>query len=217
MSATKRPLSLLTFIFALCIANIVTAAAPYDAVCLVRMTASDNQSGGSGVYVGILDGSAVILTCKHVAEKNGDGAIVTFGKSQYEGIVAAVHPVLDCAVIVCTIPKGVEPASLARELPSPDLEPFVLCGYPGPDRSRLYYQIGKFMELSDQFLTVGCEPIPGMSGGACFNRRGEVTGLVAMYNDRNHTGLCTAGKAFVIWADAYLTGGPIPEGLRSVQ
>lgn len=213
MSATKRPLSLLTFVFALCIANIVTAAAPYDAVCVVSVRHSKKEaSGGSGVYVGNLDNSAVVLTCKHVAERVGDRAILTFGKIQYEGTVAAVHPVLDAAFIVCSIPAGVEPAPFARELPSPDLEPFVLCGYPGPDRSRLYYQIGRYLELNDQFLTVSCEPIPGMSGGACFNRQGEVTGLVAMYNDRNHTGLCTAGKTFVIWADAYLTGGPIPEG-----
>lgn len=209
MSTLKYPVRLLALALVLCAAAAVSAAPPYDSIALIRMTSPSNGSGGSGVYIGNVDNSAVILTCKHVAEKSGDSCIVQFGGTQYEGIVASVHKTVDCAIILTSIPKGVAPVAFSKLVPTKNTEPYVLAGFPGLDRSRLYYCIGRYQELTDQFLIVQCSPKPGMSGGACFNSNGELCGLVAAVDEKNNLGYCTAGKAFVEYVVGYLTGGPI--------
>lgn len=175
------------FLFALLLSTICAPALaeyPWDSVCKVSVALRANAyNGGSGTLIAVDETSALVLTVKHVAERVGLPTVCNWNGVRCEGTVLAVSPNADLALLRVKRPAGVRPVPVAAA--APDTGPFVMAGYPGYDREHLRWQQGTYVDHDSITLVVTCRPEPGMSGGATFNRYGQVVGAVSAYGPAN--------------------------------
>lgn len=185
------------------------AAHPYDATCRVVVDRTAKRVvGGSGVLIAVNDTQALVLTVKHVALYQGRKATCTWGEQEMTGVVLAVAPDADVALLLVARPVGVRPVPLA--MPTADTGPFVLVGYPGHDRDTMRWQRGEYVELDHNHLTVTCRPEKGMSGGPVFDKYGRVVGTVSAMSKPKQPvrGFCGSGQAMFNLIDDYLRVQP---------
>lgn len=181
------------FFLALLVACPAFARYPYDSACIVSVEHGRRDIGGSGVLIAADKERGLVLTVKHVALRAGNPAVCNWAGQKCKGEVLAVHPTADLGLIIVTCPENVRPVPVA--LPSKDTGPFVLVGFPGYDRQTARYQVGKFVAVDEDTLTVDCAPEKGMSGGPTFDRYGRVTGAVSAYSIRSGFGYVGSGQA----------------------
>ncbi len=174
-------------------AALARAEYPYDSVCRVLT----RSSGGSGTLIQNVEGKyAVVLSVKHVAGTPGEWVSCRWGETVCEGRAWRVHPNADLCLLLVASPPGLRPVEVA--VPSAEVGPFVLAGFPSYSQGKLHYQVGSFRELDRYTLYVNCAPWSGMSGGACFDRFGRVVGAVATAHPgirRGVYGGVTSGQA----------------------
>lgn len=167
----------------------------YPAVCELRT----GGSGGSGTLIAVNENYALILTCRHVASKEGDDAVMTWwadGKEQTTfGRVMLVSEGGDYrndqALIIGQVPKGIKPLPVGKF--NPNNGPLVCVGWRG---GKLYESIskrGEYDENLEGVIVVDQPLIGGMSGGPCL-QNGVVVG-VGVGSNRINNGYISNGKA----------------------
>ncbi len=199
---------LLTILFLLA-PSIATAAYPYDAVCEidVRRPGSRRSTGESGTIIAVSKTHALVLTCKHVVRSPGrrvkaywpnvDGGFTSYGRS------IDVGRTQDIAAFICPRPPGVRPVYV--RLPRRDSGPFTNVGFPGAAHS-LQWQQGEYKGLSSsEFYFDGASPVPGMSGGATFDRYGNLVGVIIRYG--RTSGVSASGREMIQFVDKFRKKG----------
>ena len=191
-----RPL--LTVLFCL-IASVSLAAYPYDAVCDITV----GRTGGSGTIIAVSETQALVLSCKHVIRRPGryvkaywpnvPGGFTSYGWS------IDVGGTQDIAAFITQRPPGVRPVRV--QLPRIDSGPFTNVGFPSGGAG-LEWQQGKFGSLShSEFYYTVARPVPGMSGGATFDRFGNLVGVIVRYG--NSGGVSTSGSEMMEFVDRF--------------
>lgn len=147
-------------------------------VVLIDFVNHDREVG-SGIIVGVQsDGSALILTAKHVVEGYST-VLVTFsgikGNSQ-EGVVDSTMPSTDdlAMIIVRNAPRGLEPVIFSEDKVSQG----DLVGAIGhPKGSPYEWSEGTVRTLSEKFIFHSASVDVGSSGGPLLDEHGRVVGL----------------------------------------
>ena len=151
---------------------------PYQAICNIRY----EGWSGSGVLIATHEnGTALVLSCRHVNQKVGDVSTVTWplaGGQMSAGVVYEVIPGngfdTDLALVVCQRPVSVNPVKVATF--DPAAGPFVGAGWRD---NRLRIAVADVAALRGQSLIWMPSPfIGGQSGGCLFNRHGEQVAVV---------------------------------------
>ena len=110
-----------------------------QAVCQLRI----GKASGSGTLVGVRDDLALILTCRHVAQRVGAEAVVSWplaDNQQMTGVVTEIVPrqpdketdklgrfSTDLAIVICRRPKGVDPVRVTSFMPGEG--PYIAMGW----------------------------------------------------------------------------------------
>lgn len=155
----------------------------YKAICHI----DTGWSEGSGTLVGTRDdGTALVLSCRHVNQKVGQVVTVTWplaGGQQSAGVVYEVIPGsgfdTDLALVVCQRPAGVAPIGISAF--DPEAGPFVGAGWRDGNLRVAVSDVAALHGQSIIFMPVPF--IDGMSGGCLFNRHGEQVAVVVASDD----------------------------------
>jgi S1-C subfamily serine protease len=182
-----KKFSLFSVLFLL-VALVGCASDPYRSVCQVRV--GDGQ--GSGTLIAVDGERALVLTCEHVARKEGNSATLTWCSGEVtEGEVLYVVPgdtyQDDLAVILCESPAGIDPLPIAAFHPSDG--PFTTVGY---RFGEFYESVAETGTESDSIITFDQPYIGGMSGGPVLNKDGHVVG-VGVGSNRKNVSVATDG------------------------
>lgn len=170
---------------------VANGAMPYDAICRI-----DSQTGGgSGVLIQIRDGKGLIVTNAHVVSKSAEGQ-ATWNKQTRIFKVIKYIPDVDLAFLVVD-----DPPTKAATIGMRDTH-IVFSGYPHYDRGRLHYQYGNFIEEDLVVCIWFNKPVPGMSGGAVFDRKdGDLCGIIkASIPGNPHKGVGVSDISLIIYA-----------------
>ena len=182
---------LLAALFVISGCEVKVGSQDYPAVCEVQTS----QSCGSGTLIAVNENYALILTCRHVAQQEGNDAVMTWfvnGKEQITfGRVLLVMEGdgydSDQALIVGQAPKGVKPIPVGEF--NPNNGPLVCVGW---RNGKLYETIAKSGVEEDGIIKLNQPLIGGMSGGPCI-QKGVVVGVGVGSNRTNN---------------AYISNGP---------
>jgi len=140
-----------------------------------------NGVGGSGTLVGVAGDAALVLTCRHVTEREGYACELFWRNGEKtNGWVASVPaPVQgnefsnDLALVICERPKGVKPVPVVKF--NPDDGPFYSIGY---RRGELLMAVSRTAkEPGDGLIRMSAPILPGLSGGLTCNRFGQQVGV----------------------------------------
>jgi len=156
------------------------AAYPYDSVAEVLVESGNHYNGGSATLIAVSGDQALILSCKHVAEEAGRDIEVHWAATgeQSKGKVLLVGEDQDIAMCICPRPKGIRPVPVT----SAGVGQYIVnAGFPGLTGT-LEWQQGKILTTGVSEMTYTCRPIPGMSGGATFDRYGNQVGVIIAYS-----------------------------------
>lgn len=174
----------LSILLALALCCSAWAEWPYDAICAISLSAPDGGNfGGSGTLVGIDDdGNGLILSAAHVFDEGNTRDIACrFPAVSMEWTPARLVEVgrNDIAVLVTKAPSIQLPRSV--RVPKKDDGPFVIAGYPSYSRTKLRFSTGDFIGFVDRGgeVQVTGHSNGGMSGGAIFNRHGDLVGVIS--------------------------------------
>lgn len=206
----------LTFLFSL-ICSVSLAAYPYDAVCEidVEKPRSRRTIGGSGTIIAVSETLALVLSCKHVIRAPGrrvkaywPNAIIVHHKNGLTirsqgftsyGISIDVGDNQDIAAFITQRPPDIRPVRV--RLPHVDNGPFTNVGFPS-GRGGLEWQQGKFGSLNhSEFRYDVARPAPGMSGGATFDRFGNLVGVIVRYGKSG--GVSTSGREMLEFVEKF--------------
>jgi hypothetical protein len=165
---------------------------PYAPICHIR---NGNISGSGTLIATRPDGSALVLSCRHVNQQVGNVVEISWplaGGQTSPGVVWDVIPGdgfdTDIALVICEAPIGVSPVSVAKFDPRDG--GYVAAGWRD---GMLRVAPWPLAELRGQSLIWCNTPyIGGMSGGALFNRKGELVGVVVA-SDRVTWGVSVDG------------------------
>lgn len=179
---------------------VLFAAYPYDSICEIRV----KGSGGSATLIAVSEKNALLLTCKHVALRAGNKVKVYWpatGEKSDGRVLKVGRRGFDIAICICPRPKGLLPVPVTG--PSRTKSGRVTnAGYPGLDGT-LGWQTGKITNISPSQITVTCRPVPGMSGGATFDQRGNLIGIIIKYGRRS--GYSTSGTDMLYFVSQFMT------------
>ena len=192
-----RPLKLtlpLTLLLAF-VCSACFAAYPYDSVAELMVKHGNHYNGGSGTLIAVSETQGLILTCKHVVEATGNTVKIHWSATGEisTGKVIKVGRNQDIALIVCPRPKGIRPVPVVLPITNRS-GPITNAGYPGV-KGVIEWQQGNIRSLTDTQLFYTCRPIPGMSGGATFDRHGNLVGVITHY--QNNGGISSSGVEMI--------------------
>lgn len=188
-------------IFVLLILTLVSlapaAAADWSDIYAQRASAvpiveiGNGQDGGhcAGVVINAADG--YVLTAAHCVVDDTPGYSYTVDKR--DGTVVRVNHVLDLAVIKTRLRKGTATLPLASTFPRVGSSVAVL-GYPFGART-LTIQVGILANPDvDGYAWMNADLLPGDSGGAIVNDRGELVAVTCgyLYSGPAHIGRAVA-------------------------
>lgn len=143
---------------------------------LVRVSVKGGNGyswSGSGAVV---EGNR-ILTAAHVLDKGVSFSVEFFDGSSLEGKVVNVDSASDVGVLsVGSLPVGVAILKVAKESPK-EGDYVEVCGFGGSGSLRHFS--GHVGIYSDEVLGVDAYVLPGDSGGAALNEKGEIIGVVS--------------------------------------
>lgn len=180
--------------------------APYRSLCMIRT--SSGQGSGTLIAKG-QDGRGVILTCRHVASKIGDDVLVSFlwagGGETCSGAVVRVVKGrgfdTDLAIVlVDQVPAGIEPRRVVRL--DKTKGPWIAAGFRG-GVMRVTHPILTLLEHPNGLVTVPAPFVGGMSGGALFDKYGNVVAVVVA-SDFATTGIAADGDNLHRMVDEFL-------------
>ena len=138
---------------------------------------------GSGTLIERLpDGRCLVLTNQHVVKEAGRKVKLHFPAAgdTVQGVVVAADARIDAALVLCGPLPDTYPVKVA--LPQKSDYGYVNVGFPSYGREHPEIQAGRLRSVySDAEFTYWARPFPGMSGGATFNSRGELVGVVRAY------------------------------------
>ena len=148
--------------------------------CRYRRGQKEFTDWGSGTIIVVSETQVLVLSCKHVIRRPGryvkaywpnvPGGFTSYGWS------IDVGGTQDIAAFITQRPPGVRPVRV--QLPRIDSGPFTNVGFPSGGAG-LEWQQGKFGSLShSEFYYTVARPVPGMSGGATFDRFGNLVGVI---------------------------------------
>lgn len=169
--------------------------APYRALCMI--TTSEGQ--GSGTLISVdAQGRGLVLTCRHVANFVGNPVLCTFywagGGQESNGSVIAVEHGNDfnndlALIVISKAPSGVVPRGVAgfNQAEGPWVAAGFRAGY-----MRITPPILTALEQPDGRIMLPTPLVKGMSGGAVFNKYGQVVG-VSVGSDFVTTGIAADG------------------------
>ncbi len=140
-----------------------------DAVVEVTVLQKDGRGTGSAVIFERQGNTYYAVTCNHVAE--GVGTILLAGDSVCE--VVALAPAMDLAVITFTSKTNYPAVGFA----TPHVDELVrIVGY-RTDKHIRRGSITHFLPFGRMSVAGGV--YPGYSGGAIFNKKGEIVGITS--------------------------------------
>lgn len=185
------------------------AAWPYDAVCDLQNETpqyfpdgSRGYPGGSGTLIGVSDRTGLILSCAHAFENGGRTAKISFAsaRGEWRGRVIGLEPQNDLSMLVIDSPPDI--ATPMVRAAKPEDGPFVCVGYPWYGRDRQHWTAGECIGLTaDSRIHVRCSVQSGYSGGALFNKHGEICGVVCGMTGPNRDQMdrayCPSGEALL--------------------
>lgn len=158
------------------------AAHPYDAVA--RVSPPGKMWGGSGVLIYKADGKGIVVTNAHVTA-GGDTYDIVWAKQKRSATVVGFYPEYDLAYLIVEDPP-VEPVKIGWR----DTH-IVFAGYPHYERDKLHWQYGNYIGEDFPCTRWQNAPVPGMSGGAVFDRKdGELCGIVRAEDGSVGIGVC---------------------------
>lgn len=172
---------------------------PYTA--LVEIGMPGNQGFGSGTLIAKQkvgnEYAGIILSARHVALQEGsvvtinwlsDGGIKTMGRTWK--LIHGDGYATDMSLICCEVPAGVQPVKVVKFNPANG--PFLSAGY----RDGLLRVGGPYHNVTktkSDSLYVDSPLCHGMSGGALFDRYGNVVGIV-IASDTKSWGIFSDGQ-----------------------
>lgn len=166
--------------------------APYRAICEIRTGGGQ----GSGTLIAINEQYGLVLSCRHVCEKEGESVSLTWLSAGKQRGVGTIWKVLDGkdwgtdqALVICPRPEGVAPRPVSKA----DIKqsPFIAAGYrDGYLRTAV---VNSFVSAGNT-ITIPKPAVGGMSGGPLFDRRGHVVGIVVA-SDMTTITIASNGKA----------------------
>lgn len=134
---------------------------------------------GSATYVARSGNTALLLCCRHVAEKPGNIVKVTWPATGevHEGKVIEVRHDTndyqsDLSFIVTDAPEGIEPVDIGKF--DPDDAPFTCYGYRG---DQFYMSVSRSATANGSLIQLSAPLEHGMSGGPCFNCNHVLVGV----------------------------------------
>jgi len=171
-----------------------TGQTPHPAVARIVAPENSGTSMGSGVLVDVNRSQGLVLTNWHVIRDSRSAVLVQFPDGfQSAGTVVRWDEPWDLAAIVNWKPNAT-PVSLASEKPALG-EPLTIAGYGrGPFRTETgpctqYLAPGSGYPM--EFVELMATARQGDSGGAIFNGRGELAGVLFGQNDGRTIGSCS--------------------------
>lgn len=171
-----------------------TGQTPHPAVARIVAPEDSGTSLGSGVLVDVNRSQGLVLTNWHVIRDSRSAVLVQFPDGfQSAGTVVRWDEPWDLAAIVIWKPQAT-PVTLAAAQPTIG-EPLTIAGYgrgsfraeTGPCTQYLSPGSGYPME----FVELSATARQGDSGGAIFNGRGELAGVLFGQNDGRTIGSCS--------------------------
>lgn len=150
-----------------------SAQFPITSVCSIQTARCE----GSGTLIGVRGQVGLVLTCRHVAGR--EGAIVKcvwVGGQETLGVVLRVLAgngyESDQALVMCVRPANVWPVEIAKF----DLVgPWTSIGW---RNGRMYVQRHSVAVERDSLIKLQGPYVKGQSGGAVFNRHGKLVGII---------------------------------------
>ena len=160
------------------------AAYPYSSVAEILVEVGNGYNGGSATLVAVSKSHALLLTAQHVVVRKGKTVHIRWPETQEQlvGEVVRIGQGQDIALIMCPRPKNLYPVPVILPVIR-ESGPITNAGFPGSE-GVLKWQQGEIISLSDTVLTYTCKPISGMSGGATFDKYGNLIGVITHYSLR---------------------------------
>lgn len=181
------------------------AAYPYDSVAEITTPHRGGHNGGSCTLIAVSETKALVLSCQHVVLAAGKPVEISWratGEVTQGTVIAVGANGLDIALCITDRPKDLRPVPLARA--NKDSSGVITnAGYPGLTGT-LEWQQGDIQEIDDDELYYSCRPIPGMSGGATFDKYGNLIGVIVAYTMDG--GISTSGADMTAFLQPYVNG-----------
>ena len=172
---------------------VANAAMPYDAVG--RLSPPGKTWGGSCVLIYAKDGKGLIVTNAHVTCGRSDWVATWHNGSRKAKVVAYLKDV-DLSFLVVE-----DPPVPAAHLGMRDSH-IVFAGYPHYERTKLHWQYGNVESEGLTRTRWVNKPVPGMSGGAVFDRKdGDLCGIVEASKDNYGIGI--SDVTLIVFASKY--------------
>jgi hypothetical protein len=161
---------------------------PYRAVAQLYVNDGMWGTEGSGTLIRSSGVQGIVLTCRHVAQREGNLVKLKWfnaGDQETKGIVIEVLEggdfTNDQALILCVLPEGIEPAPVGEFDPAGG--PLVSVGWRDGD----FYESVGFDPYEDGGVIKTNQPfIGGMSGGPSF-QNGAVVGVAVGSNRKDYS------------------------------
>jgi S1-C subfamily serine protease len=169
-------------LFIVAVLSLVACAHPHDAVCDITNERSEIVDGrrawpgGSGTLV---SSDGFILSCGHLFENGGRSAKLSFKsvKGQWRARVVDVDFRNDLSLLKISNPPKLDIPRVCAASRADG--PFDAVGFPGDLQGEIEWSRGNFIRLTPSSrVETRCQVRSGYSGGALFNRHGEVCGVV---------------------------------------
>lgn len=178
----------------------------YRSVCQIDVQKGSRTWQGSGTLVALNGEYGLILSCRHVNTVEGMPVTVSWygaGNIKTAGVVHYSMPgktfSTDLATVIAKVPSGIRPVPIAKF--DTVSGPWYSVGYRGNVFLESIASRGSYVEPN--LLYLNAPYLGGMSGGATFNRRGELVGVIVA-SDRFTLGVSTDGPALHDMLRAYM-------------
>ena len=147
---------------------------PYDSVCRV-------EAGGSGVMLFVEGGKGLVVTNAHVMPNKAETECYWPAvKARRKALVVGYHGNVDLCFMVVDDPPVPFVKTGIRD------SHVIFTGFPHYDREHLHWQYGNFKRETLVQTYWENKPVPGMSGGAVFDRKdGDLCGITEAADDPN--------------------------------
>lgn len=166
---------------------------PYDSVCRV-------EAGGSGVMVYVEGDKGLVVTNAHVMpDKTETVCYWPAAKAKRKALVVGYHEEVDLCFMVVERPPVVAVKMGIRD------SHVIFTGFPWYDRNNLHWQYGNFKSENMVQVFFENQPVPGMSGGAIFDRKdGDLCGITEAQKDGSKIiGVGVCDLALMLTANQY--------------